>query len=95
MIAPYYWLWRSGRAYKNLQHISYLSRHRLLIKLVQAESEIDFLHKTTRSNANNPRSPQSHTGAHQCIEASRLSTFKKTFSETVKDIISPWRYSIP
>jgi hypothetical protein len=56
MVTPIYWHKRvisadtigfgEGEAlHKNFQHFSYSSRHRLLIKLQQAEMEIDFLHK--------------------------------------------------
>jgi hypothetical protein len=36
---------REAKPLKNFQHLSYSSRHRLLIKVKQAEMEIDFVHK--------------------------------------------------
>ncbi len=47
-------------SYKNLQRFAYLSRHRLLILLEWAETEIEnFTRKRQVQIENNPRSPQS------------------------------------
>ncbi len=55
----YYWLRRRRNSYKNFQRFAYSSRHRLLILLEWAETEIKrFKGKQHVQIENNPWSPQ-------------------------------------
>jgi hypothetical protein len=46
----YYRLWMRGNPHRNLPHFSYLSGHRLLVGLRQAETEIYFLLRSDTFN---------------------------------------------